>query len=86
MEDATLRNLEIFLTVEHRDATYPVDYSYDEFGDKVSMITYRDINNAGDVTWWLRDEAMGLVTNKVYANGKGPTYTYTPDGKLVTRT
>ncbi len=61
-----------------------VDYSYDEFGDKVSMTTYRDINAAGDVTRWLRDEATGLVTNKVYADGKGPRYDYTPDGKLAT--
>ena len=72
--------------VSQRGATYPVDYAYDEFGDKVSMTTYRDINAAGDVTRWLRDEATGLVTNKVYADGKGPTYTYTPDGKLATRT
>ena len=63
-----------------------VDYSYDEFGDKVSMTTYRDINAADDVTRWLRDEATGLVTNKVYADGKGPRYTYTPDGRLATRT
>ena len=41
---------------------------------------------AGDTTTWLRDEATGLVTNKVYADGKGPTYTYTPDGRLATRT
>jgi hypothetical protein len=40
----------------------------------------------GDTTLWLRDEATGLVTNKVYADGKGPSYTYTPDGKLATRT
>ena len=72
--------------LSQRGATYPVDYAYDEFGDKVSMTTYRDINAAGDVTRWLRDEATGLVTNKVYADGKGPTYTYTPDGKLATRT
>ena len=26
------------------------------------------------------------MTNKIYADGKGPTYTYTPDGKLATRT
>ena len=71
--------------VAQRGATYPVDYSYDEFGDKVSMITYLDINAAGDVTRWLRDEATGLVTNKVYADGKGPRYDYTPDGKLATR-
>ena len=50
------------------------------------MTTYRDINAAGDVTTWLRDEATGLVTNKVYADGKGPRYDYTPDGKLATRT
>ena len=72
--------------VSQRGATYPVDYFYDEFGDKISMITYRDINAAGDVTRWLRDEATGLVTNKVYADGKGPRYDYTPDGKLATRT
>jgi len=72
--------------VSQRGATYPVDYSYDEFGDKVSMTTYRDINAAGDVTRWLRDEATGLVTNKVYADGKGPRYDYTPDGRLATRT
>ena len=64
----------------------PVDYSYDEFGDQVFMITYCDINAADDVTRWLRDEATGLVTNKVYADGKGPRYTYTPDGRLATRT
>jgi len=79
--------------VSQRGATYPVDYSYDEFGDKVSITTYRDLVGRGDptapqgdVTRWLRDEATGLVTNKVYADGKGPTYTYTPDGKLATRT
>jgi len=72
--------------VSQRGATYPVDYAYDEFGEKVSMTTYRDINAAGDVTRWLRDEATGLVTNKVYADGKGPRYTYTPDGRLATRT
>ena len=79
--------------IAQRGATYPVDYSYNEFGDKVSMTTYRDLVGRGDptapqgdTTRWLRDEATGLVTNKVYADGKGPTYTYTPDGKLATRT
>jgi YD repeat-containing protein len=41
---------------------------------------------AGDQTQWRYDEATGLLTNKVYADGKGPSYTYTPDGKLATRT
>ncbi len=78
--------------IAQRGATYPVDYAYDEFGDKISMTTYRNAGGpgfvpaAGDTTRWLRDEATGLVTNKVYADGKGPRYDYTPDGKLATRT
>ena len=38
-----------------------------------------------DRTAWLYDEATGLLTNKLYADGKGPTYTYTPQGQLATR-
>jgi YD repeat-containing protein len=38
------------------------------------------------VTFKTDYEATGLVTNKVYADGKGPSYTYTPDGKIATRT
>ena len=38
------------------------------------------------VTFKTDYEATGLVTNKVYADGKGPRYDYTPDGKLATRT
>ena len=72
--------------VSVRGATYPVDYAYNVFGEKVSMTTYRNESLAdGDVTQWLRDEATGLVTNKVYANGKGTAYFYTPDGKLERR-
>ena len=37
------------------------------------------------VTFKTDYEATGLVTNKVYADGKGPLYDYTPDGKLAKR-
>ena len=67
--------------LSQRGATYPVDYAYNEFGEKIAMTTYRDLNSSGDTTRWLLDEATGLVTNKVYADGLGPTYSYTPDGK-----
>ena len=68
-------------------ATYPVRYAYDLFGNKVSMTTYRDEDaQEGDVTTWLYDVASGGMTNKVYADGKGPTYSYTPNGKLSRRT
>ena len=73
--------------VARRGATYPVDYAYDDYGEKISMTTYRSESlSNGDVTTWLRDEATGLVTNKVYADGQGPSYSYTPDGRLATRT
>ena len=75
-------------------ATYPVRYTYDVFGNKTTMTTYRDVGGAqssatapqGDVTTWLYDIASGSMTNKVYADGKGPTYAYTPNGRLSRRT
>ena len=70
-------------------ATYPVRYEYDTFGNKTTMTTYRNESlgpNSGDVTTWLYDVASGGMTNKVYADGKGPTYSYTPNGKLSRRT
>ena len=69
-------------------ATYPVRYTYDIFGNKTTMMTYRNESlgpDSGDVTTWLYDEASGSMTNKVYADGKGPTYSYTTDGKLSQR-
>ena len=67
-------------------ATYPVAYAYDAYGRMVVMATFRVEGWAGDQTQWLYDEATGLLTNKVYADGKGPSYTYTPLGQLATRT
>jgi RHS repeat-associated protein len=67
-------------------ATYPVAYAYDAYGRMVVMATFRVEGGSGDQTQWLYDGATGLLTNKVYADGKGPSYTYTPDGKLATRT
>ena len=68
-------------------ATYPVRHTYDDFDNKTTMTTYRDESlQSGDTTTWLYDIASGSMTNKVYADGKGPTYTYTIDGKLAKRT
>ena len=51
------------------------------------MTTYRNESLAdGDTTRWLYDEPSGCMTNKLYADGKGPRYDYTPDGKLARRT
>ena len=73
--------------LSQRGATYPVDYAYDVYGNKVAMTTYRDEELVdGDTTRWLYDEPSGCMTNKLYADGKGPSYSYTPDGKLARRT
>jgi YD repeat-containing protein len=53
------------------------------------MMTYHNESlgpDSGDVTTWLYDIASGSMTNKVYADGLGTTYSYTPDGKLARRT
>jgi RHS repeat-associated protein len=52
------------------------------------MTTYRNESlgpASGDVTTWRYDEASNCMTNKVYADGKGPRYGYTPDGRLSQR-
>ena len=68
-------------------AVYPVRYAYDDFGNRVTMTTYRnEASGQGDTTVWAYDEATGLLLSKAYADGKGLTYTYTDDGKLATRT
>ena len=80
-------------------ATYPVSYSYDVFGNKVSMTTYRDFAAAytnwgcgipsapsGDTTTWFYDEASGSMTNKVYADDNGTKYEYDAHGRLTKRT
>ena len=51
-----------------------------------AMKTWRDTNGAPDVTLWNYDAATGLLTNKVYADGSGPSYEYDAVGRLTKRT
>ena len=49
-----------------------VRYTYDVFGNKTTMTTYRNESlgpSSGDVTTWRYDEASNCMTNKVYADG-----------------
>ncbi|MDZ4199822.1 MAG: RHS repeat-associated core domain-containing protein, partial [Kiritimatiellia bacterium] len=79
-------------------ATYPVAYEFDAFGRMTAMYTLRDNAvvidgyssfqsqiSSFDKTQWLYDQPTGLLTNKLHSDGKGPSYTYTADGKLETR-
>ena len=53
-------------------------------GEHLSSL--RTQNSALDLTQWFYEESTGLVTNKVYADGKGTAYTYTDTGRMLTRT
>ena len=80
------------------DTTYPVSYEFDAYDRMTNMATYRagegwtgttwptGTVGTADNTYWHYDEASGLLESKHYADGKGPDYTYSTDGKLLTRT
>ncbi|WP_176014690.1 RHS repeat protein [Victivallis sp. Marseille-Q1083] len=79
------------------DVQYPVEQVYDNLGQLTQLKTYRTGTNwsnttwpgsnvAADVTQWTYDAASGVATAKTDAAGKSTTYTYTTDGKLLTRT
>jgi YD repeat-containing protein len=57
--------------------TYRGTGTIDEFAD------FGPLLSAFDKTTWQYDEATGLLTNKVYADGKATAYSYTGDGKLA---
>jgi len=75
-------------------------YEYDAYGRKWKMHTYRsgdDANKwsgsswpaeepASDATEWVYHGPTGLLLQKKDANNQGPTYTYTPEGRMLTRT
>jgi RHS repeat-associated protein len=67
--------------------TYPVEYTYDPQGRVKTLTTWQDF--AGDtgraVTTWNYDPARGFLLNKRYTDGTGPSYTYKPSGRLLTR-
>ncbi|MBL9166811.1 MAG: RHS repeat-associated core domain-containing protein [Verrucomicrobiales bacterium] len=89
--DSTSMTNEYFLTGElkktYGSRTYPVEYTYDAQGRMLTMKTWKDFagNTGTATTTWKYDGYRGFLTNKVYADGIGPSYTYTAGGKLKTR-
>jgi RHS repeat-associated protein len=55
-------------------------------GMLLSDTSYPDYPPELDTTLWSYDLPTGLLISKTYADGQGPSYTYTFDGKLATRT
>jgi YD repeat-containing protein len=67
--------------------TFPVAYTYDYAGRMKTMTTWSNFagNQGAAVTTWNYDPKRGWLVGKAYADGKGPTYTYTAAGRLLTR-
>ncbi len=75
------------LTNTFGSRTYPVSYSYDAQGRMKTMKTYKNFaaNSGVATTTWNYDAYRGWLTNKVYDDSHGPSYTYTPAGRLLAR-
>ncbi|HEX3247804.1 MAG TPA: RHS repeat-associated core domain-containing protein [Pyrinomonadaceae bacterium] len=79
------------------DATYPIEYVYDNYGQKTELHTFRGGQNwtagtwpssstgVADVTKWIYQDSTGLLAQKQDAALKGPAYTYDELGRMKTR-
>lgn len=80
------------------DATYPVEYVYDDFGQRTETHTYRGGQNwgasvwpsstagAADVTRSIYNEPTGLLEKTRDAAGREMTYSYDAADRLAART
>jgi len=80
--------------------TYPIQYTYDAYGQQETMRTFRtedtSVNwstsvwptnsGAGDTTRWIYQAATGLLSRKEYPDGNGTNYTYNLAGRIQSRT
>lgn len=71
----------------------PVEYTYDYAGRQKTMTTWQDFNESTGVgisgaaeTTWIYNPQRGWLDRKEYDDGNGTTYTYTPGGRLASRT
>lgn len=77
------------------DSTYPVEYAYNDYGERTSLSTYRDGSSWTQTTWpgtgtadtstWDYAAATGLLSSKTDAAAKTVSYTYNTRGLLATR-
>ena len=76
-----------FLQETYGSRTYPVAYTYDYAGRMKTMTTWTNFasNTGAAVTAWNYDPYRGWLTGKTYADGHGPSYFYTPAGRLMNR-
>jgi RHS repeat-associated protein len=83
-------NSQGLVALTYGSRTYPVGYGYDAKGRMKFMTNWSDFtgNSGARVTSWNYDPYRGFLTGKSYDNGNnvGPSYFYTPGGRLQSRT
>ncbi len=67
---------------------YPVEYAYDAQGRMKTLTTWQDFagETGAATTTWNYHSQRGWLENKRHHDNNGPSYTYTPAGRLHTRT
>ena len=75
--------------LQYGSRIYPSAYGFDYAGRQQTMTNWSSFNigspTGARVTTWNYDANRGWLTSKAYADGNGPSYTYTPAGRLHTR-
>jgi YD repeat-containing protein len=68
--------------------TYPVAYTFDHAGRMKTMKTWQTAGGdaTAATTTWNYHTQRGWLTNKTYQGAAGPRYSYTPAGRLYSRT
>ena len=90
--DGTASTNLFYLTGETEESfgarQYPVFNIFDYAGRMTNLTTWTNFNlgTGAAYTAWFYDAKRGWLNNKVDAAGHGPSYTYTPAGRLKTRT
>ena len=76
------------LALQSGSRTYPVAYGYDYAGRMQTMTNWSSFGSLAGarVTTWIYDGQRGWLNSKTYADGNGPSYTYTAAGRLLSRT
>ncbi len=67
---------------------FPVEYGYDVQGRRTTMTTWQEFSSTSGAatTTWIYNPTNGYLQHKEYNDGSGPDYTYTPSGRIASRT
>lgn len=74
------------LSNQYGGREYPVSYGYDAQGRMTTLTTWQNYPGTPAVTKWVYDSSSGRLTQKLYADQKGPQYTYSAAGRVQTLT